>query len=302
MLPLGPTPKHPTPAPSFVLGGACSGLDPFVGLYICTAKLIWGILIVTSTLRPFIEVSSSSSSASSPGRDSFDDYPEIGASACGNSIEDARLILMVAPNGDRSHNSSGGYRTIGRSEASDAQTPSTRLVQNLNSDFNAVRVQAIMENIQRMAPNGSPLAHLGQQGAEVVNLVVAEKSASIPRGEPSTGCNNRARRAQSEAASSASPNQHLSEHDARWRITHNHNVWEYGRDRDDLRNVIEDQRRIRDRTPNPPPQFIVRDITPTGRSGFRALVGPLREVRWPTKFKVGHIDRYDGSSNPKEFI
>jgi hypothetical protein len=79
-------------------------------------------------------------------------------------------------------------------------------------------------------------------------------------------------------------------------------VREYGRDRDDLRNIIEDQRCIRDRTPSPPPQFIVRDITPTGRSGFRALVGPLREVRWLTKFKVSHIDQYDRSSNPKKFI
>jgi hypothetical protein len=32
------------------------------------------------------------------------------------------------------------------------------------------------------------------------------------------------------------------------------------------------------------------------------LAGPLREVRWPAKFKAGHIDQYDGSSNPKEFI
>jgi hypothetical protein len=31
-------------------------------------------------------------------------------------------------------------------------------------------------------------------------------------------------------------------------------------------------------------------------------VGPLREVRWPTKFKAGHIDQYEGSSNPEEFI
>jgi hypothetical protein len=31
-------------------------------------------------------------------------------------------------------------------------------------------------------------------------------------------------------------------------------------------------------------------------------VGPLREVKWPAKFKAGHIDRYDGSSNPEEFI
>jgi hypothetical protein len=45
-----------------------------------------------------------------------------------------------------------------------------------------------------------------------------------------------------------------------------------------------------------------KGITPTRRSGFRALAGPLREVRWPTKFKADHIDQYDGSSNPEEFI
>jgi hypothetical protein len=39
-----------------------------------------------------------------------------------------------------------------------------------------------------------------------------------------------------------------------------------------------------------------------GRSGFRALEGPLRQVRWPDKFKTVNIDRYDGSSNPEEFI
>jgi hypothetical protein len=52
------------------------------------------------------------------------------------------------------------------------------MVQNLNPDFNVVRVQAIMETIQRMTPDGSPLALLAQQGAEAANLVVAEKSAS----------------------------------------------------------------------------------------------------------------------------
>jgi hypothetical protein len=31
-------------------------------------------------------------------------------------------------------------------------------------------------------------------------------------------------------------------------------------------------------------------------------VGPLRDVRWPAKFKADHIDRYNGSSNPEEFI
>jgi hypothetical protein len=35
---------------------------------------------------------------------------------------------------------------------------------------------------------------------------------------------------------------------------------------------------------------------------FHALARPLGEVRWPTKFKAGHIDQYDDSSNPEEFI
>jgi hypothetical protein len=41
---------------------------------------------------------------------------------------------------------------------------------------------------------------------------------------------------------------------------------------------------------------------PTGRSGFRALAEPLREVRWPAKFKECHIDQYDGSNNLENFI
>jgi hypothetical protein len=76
-----------------------------------------------------------------------------------------------------------------------------------------------METIQRMTPDGSPLALLAQQGAEAVNLVVAEKSAGVPRGEPFVGRNDWAGRARSEAVSSASPRQHLSECDARHRIT-----------------------------------------------------------------------------------
>jgi hypothetical protein len=99
---------------------------------------------------------------------------------------------MVAPDGDRACNSSSGYPTIGRSKATDAQTPSAGLVQNLNPDFIDVQVQVIMETIQHMAPNGSPLALLAQQGAEAVNLIVAKKSVGVPRGEPSAGHNDRA--------------------------------------------------------------------------------------------------------------
>jgi hypothetical protein len=128
MLPLVPVPEHPALAPSSISGGACSGLNPFVGLYVRTAKLIRGVLIVTSILWLFAGASSSSSSVSSSGRDLSDDYLEIGACACGNSTEADRLILIVAPNGDQSHNNSHGYLTIGRFEASDAQTPSAGLV------------------------------------------------------------------------------------------------------------------------------------------------------------------------------
>jgi hypothetical protein len=47
-----------------------------------------------------------------------------------------------------------------------------------------------METIQRMAPDDSPLAVLAQQGAEAANLVIAGKSAGIPRKEPSGGHND----------------------------------------------------------------------------------------------------------------
>jgi hypothetical protein len=154
--------------------------------------------------------------------------PRSGASACGNSAEDKRHIFMVAPNGDRSCNTSSGYLTIERSETSDAQTPSAGLVQNLNSDINAIRVQAIMEIIQRMASDGSPVALLAHQGAEAANIVVTEKSADVPQREPSVGHNDWARRARSEITSSASPNQYLPEKDARQRITQNRNAQEYG--------------------------------------------------------------------------
>jgi hypothetical protein len=162
------------------------------------------------------------------------------------------ISSLVASNGDQSLNNSSGYPTIGRSEMSDAQTPSTELVRNLNTDLNVVWVQVIMKTIQRMVPDGSPLALLAQQGTKAANLVVAEKSASGPQREPSTGHNDRARHARSEAAFSASPNWHLAEKDVRRRITQNRNTWEYGHNRDDLHNVIEDWRRIQDRTSSPP--------------------------------------------------
>jgi hypothetical protein len=159
-----------------------------------------------------------------------------------------------------------------------------------------------LETIQRMAPDGSPLAVLAQEAAEETNLIIVEKSADVPRREPSIGDNNQARHARSEDASSASPNRRLPEHDTRWWITQSRAALEYGRERDDRINVIEDRRRLRLRTPSPPSRSLAEDVAPMGMGGFRALTGPLRQVRWPDKFKTINIDRYDDSSNPEEFI
>jgi ribosomal protein S25 len=88
-------------------------------------------------------------------------------------VEVGRLIIMVAPTGAPSQNSSSQYPTIRRSEASEARTLDDRLGQNINSDFNTVRLQTIMELIQRMALEGSPLIALAQHGAEAANQVIA---------------------------------------------------------------------------------------------------------------------------------
>jgi hypothetical protein len=160
--------------------GACSGMNPFTRLYICTANIVWGIPIVTSTLRPLVGASSSSSSVVSLDHDSSDDSPEIGVSARGDSTGEGCHIFMVAPNGDPLHNSSSRYPTIGRSEASDARTPNDGMIRNLNPDFNSIQLQTTIESIQRMAPEGSSLIALAQQGDEVVNIVVAQR----PDGNP----------------------------------------------------------------------------------------------------------------------
>jgi hypothetical protein len=138
MLPPGPAPEHLALASSSASGGSCSGSDPCAWIYIRTAKIIRDILVVTSILQPLARASNSSSSTSTPDPDSSDDYPEIGARACGEPAEGGHLICMVPPNGDRSHNSFSRYPTIERSETFDAQTPSGGLVRNLNLDFNVV--------------------------------------------------------------------------------------------------------------------------------------------------------------------
>jgi hypothetical protein len=42
-----------------------------------------------------------------------------------------------------------------------------------------------MESIQRMAPEGSPLIALAQQGVEEVNVIVSQRSVSNPQEKPS---------------------------------------------------------------------------------------------------------------------
>jgi hypothetical protein len=212
MLPPGEAAEHI--APSSASSETQAESDLFDIPYIRTVKLVRGIPVVMTILRPCAGASSSSSSALSSDQVSSEDYPKTGVSSCGSPADVSRLIYMVTPNEDQPRHSSSGYPTIGRSEASDARTPSAGLIQNLNPDFNAVCVQAIMETIQWMAPDGSPLALLAQQGAEAANLVVAEKSTGVPRREPSGGHNDRVRHVRSEVASSFNPNRRLAENDA----------------------------------------------------------------------------------------
>jgi hypothetical protein len=177
MLPPGEATEHT--ALSSASSETRADSDFFNGPYIRTVKLVRGIPVLMTILRPCAGASSSSSSALSSDQEPSEDYPEIGVSTCGSSTDISRLICMVTPNEDQPRHSSSGYPTIGRSEASDTRTPSTRLIRNLNPDFSAVHVQGIMETSQRMAPDGSPLALLAQQGTEAPNLVVAEKSTGV---------------------------------------------------------------------------------------------------------------------------
>jgi hypothetical protein len=69
-----------------------------------------------------------------------------------------------------------------------------------------------------------------------------------------------------------------------------------------LLKIRGDQRHLRLRTLSPPLWSLVEDVAPMGKSGFRALAGPLRQVQSPDKFKTGNINQYDSSSNLDEFI
>jgi hypothetical protein len=103
------------------------------------------------------------------------------------STDEGRFIIIVAPAEAPLQNSSSKYPTIERSEASDTQSPNDEMIHNLNPDFNAVWLLTIMESIQCMTPEGSPLVVLALQGAGAANYVIAEWSVDNPRGEPSIG-------------------------------------------------------------------------------------------------------------------
>jgi hypothetical protein len=99
-----------------------------------------------------------------------------------------------------------------------------------------------------------------------------------------------------------SGNFRLADNDARRWITQNRHLRECSRDREDLRNIINDRRHLRARSPTPPRHSRARDVSPSGRAGFCALAPSLRQVVWPEKFKARNIEKYDRSNNLEEFI
>jgi hypothetical protein len=112
MLPPGEATEHT--ALSSASSETQADSDFFDGSYIQTVKLVRGIPVVTTILRPCVGASSSSSSALSSDQGPFEEYPEIGVSTGGSSADISCLICMVAPNEDQPRHSSSGYPTIGR--------------------------------------------------------------------------------------------------------------------------------------------------------------------------------------------
>jgi hypothetical protein len=90
--------------------------------------------------QPSAGMLSPTSSGASTNRDSAKDYPKIGGSIYWNPVVEARRISMVGLGRAYSYNSSIKYLTIRGSTTSDAWTPSNQVVQNLNLDFNTIRL------------------------------------------------------------------------------------------------------------------------------------------------------------------
>jgi hypothetical protein len=153
LLTQGPVLRHPAsiyekasyyPVDSSTSGGACSGLNIYARPYYLSAMTSQGHPIEKTIIQYSAGAPSSSSLGATPDHNSLKDYPKIGASACWNSAIEACHISMVEPDRGNSQNSSNKYLTIGGSEASDAWTPNNNDVQNLNPDFNGVRLQTII--------------------------------------------------------------------------------------------------------------------------------------------------------------
>jgi hypothetical protein len=90
LLTRGPAPRHPAPvygkAPYYpanpsTSGGACSGLNPYVGPYYLSPMRSHECPIRKTILQSSAGASSSSSLGVTHNRDSIEDYPEIGGSA-----------------------------------------------------------------------------------------------------------------------------------------------------------------------------------------------------------------------------
>jgi hypothetical protein len=137
----GKAPYHPIDLQtSSTSGGACLSLNPYAGTYYLSAMTSQGHPIGMTIFQPSARTSSSSSSRAAPNQDSIEDCPEIRGSAYWNPAIEARHISMVGLGRINSQNNSSRYPTIWGSEASDVRTPSSRVVQNLNLDFNVVRL------------------------------------------------------------------------------------------------------------------------------------------------------------------
>jgi hypothetical protein len=94
MLPPGEAAEHI--APSSASSETQAESDLFDGPYIHTVKLVRGIPVVTTILRPCAGASSSSSSALSSDQGSSEDYPEIGVKSYGSPADVSRLIWTSA--------------------------------------------------------------------------------------------------------------------------------------------------------------------------------------------------------------
>jgi hypothetical protein len=122
-------PYYPVdPSIASASGGDHSCLNPYAGSYAPTTMTSWGHPIGVPVSWAPAETSSPTSSSTSTGRDSIEDYPEIMGSVYGNPTIETRHINMVGPTRAPSHNSTSRYPTIKRSKASNAWTPRNRVV------------------------------------------------------------------------------------------------------------------------------------------------------------------------------